>query len=79
MCPFIALLAFDAHEKIYVSTHSLLFLSCSHHCFRGNMPNYFSDQYTLMHSVHRIHNLFFCLNKKCASSTKKYRYHSSTV
>lgn len=46
MSPFIALLAFDAHEKIYVSTHSLLFLSCSHHCFRGNMPNYFSDQYT---------------------------------
>lgn len=42
MSSYIALLDFDAHEKKeYASSHSLLFLSCSHRCFRGNIPNYF--------------------------------------
>lgn len=74
LSPFIVLLVFDTNELKCVSAHSLLFLSRSYHCFRGNTLNYFSDQYTLMHLVHRTHNLLLCLNKKCTSNTKKYRY-----
>ena len=74
MSPFIALSAFDPHEQKCVSAHSLLFLSCSHHWFRGNTPIIF--QISTPSCIWFTGYPIYCsLNKKGTSNPKKYRYY----